>query len=1258
MNLTDKILKILIGFAVIRCALAHQVNINEWAEKPEECGDNCKTFYPEIDVPCKFRLELYWPHMKQMVDFYTSVKLLREKSHKEMEKSVVWSYVSTGSYLEDLSLVLDQTFVAAFSSFIVGFDHCENVQRTIRNTFARELILKTTTVHQKLVIHEKIRETYFELLLEYIHVKNVNQDLIDSHDFICGKVSLEAARNNRKRNMWEVQAVMQKTWEEEATFFLNHIKSAIDHLRKDFALIHKIFFSDKKGVELENISYSLGDRHKSTGSVAILTFKYADEHPETQGNRLKLVYKPSTVLIDFVINGNTKEICSLSTKQSEEIAMKHTEKIVDPTVQKIADIAGQPASKSEEQPLVPEIEPKQLEYLSDLCRKLKGNQYKPEDRTSSSFVELLNELETDHSKHIYAYKILPIEYLEDKVPALEELPVKQEPDSEMEIEVPKNAALDDEKLKLLDKYMQKRMAYAHGYIEFLPSHFKQDVDLKNIEEKLQNTPPNNISSTLQKIFINAVHDNKLGFKEEKIAPYSYKVGKLVAIITLLSSTDLHWENAITCTKDNHEEPCVIDYENTLNPVNEMQSFKLAFKHENGGFTSKLITPSVKTNLYIYNARLLRMILLERITDTFCSRPIIVEYNETNELCFRKLDYDETMFNKGIDFVLTIFNEKGELSEANSNPTKASLLDWVNKPIMEEVIVREVPVSTKDLFNIVRDLKKTDKDASLSRLQTISIIGELLFTFSKEEVLPNYILLERDKALRNHIDLSKLPSEESMIEQSSNLIIDFAKLFNNNLSYIAALFNPLLDHLKIMREITKKFVDQISDFSDMLVLTQPFISNEAEEDKQFKKMQKRIEKLMKLKENPKEIDEINLDIEDFKVFMKDWAEISRIFKVYIDFKGQKELITEELKNLRKSNSFEEELPIDHEKSHKAVINSIENLLESPDIPKVSQSKANLFSGQPQTEEQAKALEIVRAVIPHVAYVRPSAEKQESSGSKSTETQEPFKSQSIILLSKNEKNQKLLKDSIEKFSKIDHVIAFRKNQLIEFKNYLDKNTDIKLYSLREMFSKISEGEIQSMEGKFERLQEKLDPISEKVVFAFKRYKNAWENQNMKVPKVIMSLEENLRDNITKKSSKDFVSIFHSDIIDMLMDGLVPAYYSLASGRYLYTPEGRSVISSSSKESSDYPKYKILDWLKAIREGPSTQVTTEFLSKIQGKDLQALEVLEKKMNERIEQRVPYYQTSPIQFIRNNFKKGNHQNWNIPKLSENIQPELKSII
>lgn len=304
--------------------------------------------FAEIDVPCRWRYGVYKSHMNHILALHDDITEKLKSLETSSQYGIVREWLTRGRHFQALAVILDSVLNKRIINDYAYSISCQNFKREmVQQCAMRE---HSVNQHQESAVSQNNDElrlssvlpqdllmtvplkpdcpekSYFQLILEYIHLEVATPDN-NSNSSLCEQVSQTSADYNYKRNLLNIKALMFPELELEAKIYANTLRNTINKLVNDFLLVRRVFFSKYKSVNLYQISATSGDSHKETGNVVILTFDCRHAMTPDVPRLRKIVYKPSTVLIDWLINGETRYFCknALSNQQQSTVEEIHSQ---------------------------------------------------------------------------------------------------------------------------------------------------------------------------------------------------------------------------------------------------------------------------------------------------------------------------------------------------------------------------------------------------------------------------------------------------------------------------------------------------------------------------------------------------------------------------------------------------------------------------------------------------------------------------------------------------------------------------------------------------------------------------------------------------------------------------------------------------------------------------------------------------------------------------------------------------------------------
>lgn len=1215
---------------------------------------------PEFTVPCPHRFELYRSHLTALIEFDLSARLETGAMFEQIKNSLVSRYMSTAPYFESLSDILDKVLVQKLSNIISTFKECPNVDIVVREHCVAQTKIDDSILNRsysdlsasgELDDHfepeldsydECARKTYFEMLIDFSYVKifeNEDPKLITNP---CRRASLTSAQSNLERNKWAIKAMMNEFMQKETEYFLNNIRNVIRELLEDNILVRRVFFAKFKSVKLVDITYTSGDRHKESGSVSILKFQIKHQSTDKTFKFRRVVFKPSSVLIDWLISGETKLFCNSAgfTAKSKTNFLRSASKTVDIT--DLKDI-------------------NQQKYLKTLCSKLKGKRDAVGKLPVGSFIEMLNDKEHDQKKHLRVYKVLPIEDLHAPFPNPSTLASAHNKSPSAQTDEADSLKQAEDARLTLQEYMRKRLSKAHGYIEYLASDFTQTASRKQIRDALNRLPSSLISFDLRQKFLGNLDKKHLAFTEDDISLYSNKVGRLAEVLHLLSSTDIHCENVIVGNKD----PKVIDHENSFNPTSEDRALDVAYKYERSGFNLELVTDKSYIYMYSYTKHLRKMDFVPEIDVSQTSRPFEIQIYH-GEFARAQITYDEDARSRGHQFVLNAVCSNDQLTAQKGKPHDSIFRDWIEAPIMSEVIVREVNIGTGVFYNVINEISKNDFESRQSYLRMITDVNGLASDLTGQDSAS----LFRDNA--------ELADDEWLIRKSNSLIYQILDLFDfenpHLLSLVQAqtkgnaLIGESIDNLVNSLESIEPVINFIKNYfkgksskvnalhsgflfiQELKMFSKDLSSWTSSQLNEYEQLISHASKLVKIANAFFEYDEANE--KSYSFFMKTvkWLIYSnnngKLLSVEakilsptedwfcFNFKDAEiNLLTEEHRNLKareSSTSGYISMSNRDRSSFAEVMSALNRVKASID------SQENSGMSSDHTDESDKILKFITALMPEDEEIHHDQDLDDDDRM----TERSMRSSWSEDVSEHLVENSRIKQSFEKakaffqkgFDKYREAMKSVTRSHYRFANYIlreNMRNKAKQNRLSDKFLSLVQRSPSIRNEEFVKGFAEFESILRRVRTSFAQFKRIWTARQEKIPRIVTHLSKLFVSGKNQPLLKNIYSILNSDVIDMLAKGLVPAFYALASDTFLYTPKGSNILAGVSKR-ADYPQHKFTDWLERLIANPPVRKAMQKPSFSDDAKLKAgLKQLLSDLRLAAAESTPYYNVSPLKHI-----------------------------
>lgn len=622
----------------------------------------------KIRVLADERIVLYVDYLKQLV---ASRKDWIDTKFKD--KAIVSSFLKSAKLFERLAEKLDQAFRSHMKSDLEDYVSCD-LKDLVMNACQQKVEAKKSA---KPI--ECTKDLYFRALLRYLYI--VHQETLRPKNLSqkCIMIMVDVSDDEHSQNLWAVKALMHEEFQRITGTYIKGLEKVMQHLIDDESYIQRVFLTEPKPIELDDYSPADSDVHKTDGIVAVLTLiaKTTKKTPP-----FKIVYKPSSVLIDWLITGKVKDQCSgIKVDVNDKLyTLCNLARIESPNIEKyLSTDANDPEDKRSFHNLILNI---RQAYKTPV-----------EEREVKSIFEMLNDSESNEKLRIPTYKILPIESLPSSNQNKANEPAK---------------TLDFDSEKETNEHMLDRLGSSHGYAEFLDSHCAVAVDPHKIIIEAKSQDKRNLSMQLDEKLKQQIWDKDAWFTKDDMKNYSVIIGKILEVVKLLLSTDFHEENLIVKDK----KPHIIDLENTFNPTSTSHVLNVA-KGEKGALHPTIYSTTVSLNLLFYNEQTKRMAFLNDLESVRVGKPmklILATSPNANDVVDKAKGIQAYQLEKycflfensetsGSDFVKQVFSlgqQTPNLKPRGSATDK--LLRWIGSNIMDFVIVREVVISTSILDN--------------------------------------------------------------------------------------------------------------------------------------------------------------------------------------------------------------------------------------------------------------------------------------------------------------------------------------------------------------------------------------------------------------------------------------------------------------------------------------------------------------------------------------------------------------------------------
>jgi hypothetical protein len=248
----------------------------------EMVSQSDSSFKVSISAPCCYRFLIYQPFLQSSLDAFVNNFKFNDFIKSAITSPDLWQFIAE---------LLDgqvQRFLENYFYQIRVANNFESVddpsdQRT------KDVILRQ---------HKNFSEDQIKQYFNYSS-QNVNERL-DNYEEYMSKQSPQLPQF-----LHELYPCLPKFMEKINSEFQNAIISALNNINLDKSIIHTNFLPDIEATyRLNKIIPTGSDLHKSGKQVLILEFS------DDKNNKTKVIYKPSSILIDCMIIGNNKKINS------------------------------------------------------------------------------------------------------------------------------------------------------------------------------------------------------------------------------------------------------------------------------------------------------------------------------------------------------------------------------------------------------------------------------------------------------------------------------------------------------------------------------------------------------------------------------------------------------------------------------------------------------------------------------------------------------------------------------------------------------------------------------------------------------------------------------------------------------------------------------------------------------------------------------------------------------------------------------------
>lgn len=1265
--------------------------------------------YLELSVPCRYRFELYRSHFDELLEFRRSMR--DGVGLKEPYRgSFVEDYLKGTQYLEQLVLILDRTLLNTFEKSLSQLESCRNFKKIATDqidsadlllpqspSFLSNIVSSGQSQHQlsdEMKARTHPQEMYLKLLLELIRVKAFSIDQEAPDFFYCHKVTRKSAETNYGLNFWLIKAQMHSLFEERAKFYMQTIKSVIQNLIDDYPRIKKIFFHHYSITKLTKISSTSGDQHKEAGIVVILTFDHGPQASVETPSFTKIVYKPSTVLIDWLINGETRYFCS-SALQEEDSELNGKNNASDVEDEKLGR-----ADKDEDSDEGPNKNIASRKNLfKELCKKLSPSFGEQDKLYIGSFVEMLNAFEIDRQRHLRVYRILPIEDVDSNLPEPEVFSTAHQSISDLlKLGQSGDKRLSDEQIQTtkqkimesrrsLQKYMVHRMAKVRGYIEFLENEFIQDVDADQVLELKKKVGSLYTKTAMDNIFFNTLNDQNKAFQEGDEINYSYKVGKLIQMVYMLSSTDMHYENVMVSKKD----PILIDYENSFNPARKYTAINLVTDYKLGAFNPMLSSNLIDLEVFKYDSDKREMHYIKNIRAFEIGKPmILLDIGNPESKYYKKrysvdkdpevdkliapyfeasaVHYNEDENRMGKEFVMSSVcqrNYRQVLAKEGIDKKyihEEMFMDWIKAPIMKEVIIREVTIATSDWFSLV-------ETAQLLKLESEELLVKAIGLLHKSRI--SFGIIGHD----DHLPFTNSLKVKDLTQLAQLQVKKVEEMIDLNDEFIIELAAGMLEYDNKLELMMRHWSGAINAHSDCIEFARNQVIN-LDPKNEFVRAHSRLiddlQEALRIEISPVKVNGIT-----FKQVIKNTiytlkatqafcgankGEELDAFNSYqstkVDIQFKRPMFNKEQilsgKNskeendlmLRKHNPVGENPKSKSDVDFSAAFQAWQNSQKSAAKDDLSSAIAD----QNTLSEKTAAIELEPSQIPQKS---PSDESQKLSprreGQNGLKEDDSEEEEEYSETEKTVRNTALPDKRNQCYSKMSNLDQQIEELMAKYHDARDAKTNFRRKFKKNLEKRVpfwhAEGSLgkllidlrqnQKLDDKkeFKKAFKKFTRILRQVQFGKKKLDTVASEDGKVAVRIARGIHELYRKRKFSLVHKSALSLLTMNLIDMIMKGMIPATYALASDSFLYSPVGVHVIPGFDEISN--PEYTFVKVAEGLRKAIEDDIKQESHPAQFEDELKSLDQLLAELKNFENGDVPYYSKKPLDHMLELFEK-----------------------
>ncbi len=229
--------------------------------------------------------------------------------------------------------------------------------------------------------------------------------------------------------------------------------------------------------------------------------------------------------------------------------------------------------------------------------------------------------------------------------------------------------------------------------------------------------------------------------------------------------------------------------------------------------------------------------------------------------------------------------------------------------------------------------------------------------------------------------------------------------------------------------------------------------------------------------------------------------------------------------------------------------------------------------------------------------------------------------------------VLAEWLSKSAELAQIRIKHKEALIHFIENMNMPSSVAVKPNIEFPEDLKETDIDAANETFTKMFDNLREKNNEIYDMFKKLEQILEGQELTVAFLKLGMINDCKMDIEINDEKDFVSIFKSDMIDKIVDGMVPSFYALASRKEMFTSEGRNVNFSGSKVTNNNSRYNFLEIFAGIFFNDSSSLLNNRISQTNDGMTNTVKYLAEKMKNRRSGEKVYYTKSRLEYTKERF-------------------------